>query len=232
MNRKIIGNRYLYRLIKRHVIYIIGFVLFSILASSFIPLQINKYGQLRKQSGLLDEELARLEQRRAVLTQYRNINIDELITLVNTIFPNTEDRFSIFGAMDNLEVITGVPITDYSSPFTGHAIDETVISAHGRANETAFMNFLKDYPYLSGRLITLDKINFNPKENLINFSIVFHTRDIPPSENLIPEYNATVVLQINALRDELEARNPAFAQNSREEEVIPINYSTKTNPFE
>src|SRR3990167_506243 len=231
-SKKILQSRYLYRIIMRHVLYIVALIIFISLALSYIPYQINQYAKLRRESGVLDEELVILEKRNDAISKYNAVDVDELIVFLNDLFPSIEDRFSIFSAVDNLEIVTETPIVSYSSPFEGKVEEGVKLSIQALADESRLPIFLRDYPYLSGRLITLERFNFDPVSDILDVTAAFHSKDIPVGATVIPEYNDALMKRIIAIKQQLEERNPSFRKTNVHEETIPVDYSPKQNPFE
>ncbi|PJC81284.1 hypothetical protein CO007_05415 [Candidatus Roizmanbacteria bacterium CG_4_8_14_3_um_filter_36_10] len=87
--------------------------------------------------------------------------MDEVNKVFTRLIPNEEDFFSIIVALDTISKKTNFIITGYSINLQTTNKNKLALTIGGAGDNEAFFNFLRDYRYVGGRLITIDKINYN-----------------------------------------------------------------------
>lgn len=224
-------STYAKRLMIRHIGYAIALVFFVILLVSFIPLQIHQYLDTRTQLKTAREDITKLDNRRAVIVQYPTERLDDLTITLNTLYPSVEDRFSIFTALENLQGVTGVGIVNYSSPFAGKTLDEISIGVKAKGDITAFRKLLRLHVFRSGRFMTLDKVTFDAKNDTINFTAKFYSKNVEIGSQIATQYSPDAIARLEVIQREVESSG-LVRKGAGEDTVVPTNYSTKENPFE
>ncbi len=100
------------------------------------------------------------------------------------------------------------------------------ITIHGLGKADTFLNFLKDYNFIGGRLVTVDSINFSKQA----FSGV---------ELQANFYNQKTNIQITTASQPLSAQEKKLINQIKDKISIDLNqedtvtqdYSVKSNPF-
>lgn len=226
------GNLIIIRLLQKHIIYLCGLILFTFLIFSFIPFQLKKYVDAKKSVKRLDENLNQLTIKRSTIIQYSKRNIDQQLSIINTLLPNTEDKFSIFNAIDNLQFVYGMLIERYSSPYAASGDKFITISVLAQAEESQFQDFLKNYYYLSGRYISIDAITYVPGSRSLSFTATFYTYNPQWSPNMQLSFQRKIVDDSQKIEQSLSARNPFFKKVELNEQDVSVEYTPKTNPFQ
>lgn len=222
---------YTKRLILKHLGYAIALIFFSILLISFIPLQIRNYVETRSQLKIAKDDIATLEKRRDVIEQYPTTELDDLSLTLNTLYPSVEDRFSIFTALENLQGVTGISVVSYSSPFAGRSLDEISIAVKARADMAAYRKLLRSHVFKSGRFMTLDKVTYDAKNNTLNFTAKFYSRNVELGSQVATQYAPDAITRLQVIKREVESAG-LVRKNPATDEIVPVDYSTKSNPFE
>lgn len=231
INSNQLPDSYSMRIVRRHIVYIISFILFIIIGVFFIPTHIQEYVKLKNDVNILEKDVKQLEERNIAIRQYDGVDIEQLLLVLNTIFPNVEDRFSLFAAIDNLQVISHVNISGFTSPFSGSKGEDVVIVIEARVFDSQLRSIFEDYHFKSGRFMTIDKVSFNPITSSLVFSATFHSEDINIDEGSIVEYNPENIKQVTEMLNYLRSHNPSFKRTVLEPEEIPTNYKIKQDPF-
>jgi hypothetical protein len=219
------------RLLLQHTGYIIALIFFLILAVLFIPVQIRDYQTVKAELQTLNATIQDLSKRRGVIQEYPQEKLDDLVTVLNTIYPSQEDKFSIFSALDALASVSGMQIITYSSPFAGKSLHEVVIAVRARASEPAFRLFLRNHVFRSGRFMTIDKITYDVESGTVDFTAKFHSSPVEIGSQTASQYSPEGITRLREIQKEVESvgyiRKPVDQQES-----ISTEYSTKDNPFE
>lgn len=219
------------RLLFQHIGYLIALTFFILLAVIFIPLQIRDYQTVRAELQTLNTTIQELSNRRGVIQEYPQEKLDDLVSLLNTIYPSQEDKFSIFTALDALGSVTGMNIITYSSPFAGKSLHEVVISVRARASESAFRLFLRNHVFRSGRFMTIDKVIYDVESGTVDFTAKFHSSPVEIGSQTASQYSPEGISRLREIQKEVES--VGFIRKTVEsDEPISTDYSTKENPFE
>lgn len=89
------------------------------------------------------------------------IDIDEVNKVFNQLVPEVEDYFTIMVALEKISQQTGFSITGYAINLKQSSQKKLSLTVSGIGDNRSFLTFLKDYNYVGGRLITIDKIEFS-----------------------------------------------------------------------
>lgn len=176
------------------VVLVYGFAIFS-------GFQIYELYQQNQTQTLSNSELkAELELIKSSRSLHKN-DIDLFNSLSADLIPEQEDYFDLIDALERLSEKTGFELYNYSIDLSKTTEEKLSISVAGRGDNDSFFRFLKNYKYSSGRLITIESINFTPKSIheytlILNF---YHKKiDIPTRQttNNITDPSATVIKEI------------------------------------
>lgn len=158
--------------------------------------------------------------------------LDLYFTAVNNLVPEKENAFSIISALENLSSSTRFYITSYSINFPKlqeAKVNTVEVVVSGSGDPEAFSKLLEEYNFTSGRLITMDKLNFSAS-NVSDIKLVFqfHTHKSPKLSNI-----TQVVLPNNEEIDWFEKVVALLKTSS----TLPLDleeivYTTKPNPFQ
>lgn len=226
-------NPYIFSLLRQNAPYLAICLIFFVLAilSPFFIFQ--KFADNNKRLALLRSDiLSTTSDKRAISTlasqSESNIQLD--IQLLNSLIPDSEDYFSIISSLDELSNKTNFKILSYSiSSASLEQSDKLPLQIAGIGNIQAFINFLKTYNFGGNRLITLDKIEFKPKEgeNVYNLSVTFYHKSIGTKAQKVPDL---LTLQ-KSLKRLNELKDKVGIIYKQEEAPSNDSYPVKSNPF-
>lgn len=225
-------STYTKRLIKQHVGYFIALLFFIGLFILFIPLQVNQYLELRKQVKNTNNEISTMNIRRDAIQSYSAEDLNELVLVLNTLYPSIEDRFSIFTAVDNLQAVTGMEIETYSSPFSGRSVNEISIAVKGKSDMNTFRRFLQSHVFKSGRFMTLERVSFDVENSSVSFTAIFHSLNVDIGEKTITDFDPNVIERLRLIKAEVESAGFVQPVVPSSDAEIPTDYNTRENPFE
>lgn len=219
---------YVAGLIRQNAVYIVAAVLLFILIVIATKITLEKVSQVNKDNKNLAVEVQKLQTRFNLLNSVvpSDVDLDQYIKLLNSLIPNAEDYFSIIRSLEILSQKTGFIITSYRVGLNTKIKDRFKLSITGIGDTSAFLNFLENYNYGGGRLITSDKIELNPEvDTAIKVNLTFYNKKVV--ENLATD------LKINEeAMSQIASLIPKVGISLKEEkELIDFSYPKKSNPF-
>jgi hypothetical protein len=220
------------RLIKENIAYIFGnfFIIFLIIITIKMGLsEIHSYNQKIDSLKLENKDLMnKLTLINSVIPASEKL--DEDVKILNMLIPNAEDYFSIIYALDKLSTQTNFVINSYTINIGASTQDKLKISVEGVGDSQSLINFLKNYNFSGGRLITSDKVQIDPNfSGSIKIDLTFYNKKTAFSDKLETPVN-------NATYKELEDIKGKVHFNLIENDNIAtgtsvVNYPKKSNPF-
>lgn len=231
-SNKLKMSTYTKRLIKKNIGYFVALIFFGFLLFTFIPVQVTSYITVRSELSKTNNDIQDLDARRNTIQEFTTSDLEDLVLTLNTLYPSVEDRFSIFTALENLQGVTGINIVSYSSPFAGRSLNEISISVKASADMTAYRRFLRDHVYRSGRFMTVERIVYSAKDNGLNFTAKFYSRNVNLEGTAAEGYSPQYIERLRQIQKEVDSSGLVRKNTSNEDVVIPVDYSTKQNPFE
>ncbi len=218
------------RLIKENIFYLIGNVFIFVLIIIVVRIGLTENSSYNKKITALKTELSQLQNKVTLMqtTIPPSDKLDEDLNFLNTLIPNIEDYFSIIYALEKLSQKTNFIITDYNVNVRNSTAEQLKLSVSGIGDSQSFINFLKDYNFGGGRLITSDKIQLDPNFfGAIKIDLTFYAKSVSTGKNLelIPDYKffeelETLKSKVNFSFDNNLATNSA-----------DLDYPRKSNPF-
>ncbi|KXK10936.1 MAG: hypothetical protein UZ22_OP11002000568 [Microgenomates bacterium OLB23] len=157
--------------------------------------------------------------------------------ILNTLYPQQEDKFSIVPVIDNLQSVTGMLFVKKSSPFSANAGPSSTISVEAIGTKEQIATLLQDYHYKAARLLTLESVvlkpsTSNPQLWEVSFSVAFHAKEIVLGKESLQAINPSALTFARQALQYFNAKGATYTKVSIKEEDIPLNYSIKKNPFE
>lgn len=152
------------------------------------------------------------------------IDMDVANQALSQLIPNKEDYFSILVALEKLSAKTNFIITSYNIVVSASTKEKLAIVIEGEGNPNNFLQFLNEYNFSGGRLVTIDNIEFNQeiftgaKVNIYVYSGkagVLKTSDTSSDVDI-----ATIKKIIDKVEIQLKDENNQV-----------VDYPTKSNPF-
>lgn len=227
---------YTINLIKQNLIYIVSLLTFIALAIFVLPFQIKNYFELKERNITLNKELIDLEQKKSFLYSFDAGKVNKLVEALNKLLPNKEDYFSIFTTLDALSNQTGFALGDVSLTVNDTPPETLAINVFASGSPYSYKTFLESYQYKAGRLITMNKADYDPDAMSYSLSLTLNFY----SKNIQSESSTLSVLQFNEKSHNLikkisdELNNVFGSPIINNEEVgltAETEYKTKNNPF-
>lgn len=223
-------NYYLIKVAKENSPYLISLLILIIVVLTSISLFTNKFNSLNNKINQTTKEVNDLK-KKAEFVGYKEEIIKEGIDLnqVNKIFtkliPNQEDFFSVIYALEEISKKTNFLIISYSVNLKATTSNKLAIAIEGKGDDQSFLNFLKDYRYVGGRLVTIDKIDYKTKGFAqLKLDINFYSGKGSTLQNIVP---IKLTIADKKLIKEIFAKVKIDIKNDEE----TGSYPKKTNPF-
>lgn len=224
---KRIMSKYTLRLIKENILYLVSALVFILLLALVLPGQIDDYQKSKETNQQLLEEISQLEKKKALVASFDSDEIDQLVKTLNTILPQSEDYFSIFYALDAFAQQTNFIITGVSISFDNNSPEELTVDVQTAGTAEAFITFLENYIYKSGRLITMDSITYEPNVPATSLSLHFYSKKIEASEvKQVPVIDKSRFELVRRMNADLNDLFPPLDISAP-----PTDYTTRENPF-
>ena len=220
---------FIQRLIKENIFYVVGNAFIFILIIITVGIGLTENSSYNKKISSLKIELNQLQNKVNLMNTIipSPDKLDEDLNFLNTLIPNIEDYFSIIYALEKLSQKSNFVITGYTVNVEKSTAEKLKLSITGIGDSQSFINFLKDYSFGGGRLITSDKIQLDPNFfGSIKIDLTFYAKSVLTGKNLaLPDDK--VFEELEALKSKV-----TFSFDSNAESSSPdLDYPKKSNPF-
>ena len=218
------------RLVKENIYYIIGNVFILIFIIITVKIGITETTKYKTKIASLELENVQLMNRVTLMNNSipQSEKLDEDIKFLNTLIPNTEDYFSIIYALENLSQKSNFIITSYTVNVKASTSEKLRINVTGFGNSQSLKDFLKNYNFFGGRLITSDKVQLDPDfSGSIKIDLTFYNKKTEVANKLEKSPNTNVFKELESLKAKV---NFSFDNNSATSSP-DLGYPKKSNPF-
>jgi len=225
-------NLYFYStLIAQNIVYILTNIVLTIVILFLVISFFQQTLENKQKINDLNNEINLLTSKKNNLKIFaqNDFNIEKAIKILNYLIPNEEDYFSILYALEKLSEKTGLLITSYTINLSDRNPNRLRLTVTGVGDINTFLNFLKEYNFSGGRLITSDNLSLNfQQQSGFKIDLIFYNQKID-TKNLsnLTINDPTFFKKIN----ELLAKTEFVLKESSEEALLDTNYPRKTNPF-
>lgn len=221
---------FIQRLIKENIFYIVGNIFIFILIIITIRIGLTERSSYNKKIAVLKTELSQLQNKVTLMntTIPSSDKLDEDLNFLNTLIPNIEDYFSIIYTLEKLSQKSNFIITGYVVNVEKSTAEKLKLSVTGIGESQFFINFLKNYNFGGGRLVTSDKIKIDPNFfGSIKIDLTFYSKNVLTGKNLEMAADEKIFKELETLKSKVN-----FSFDSNGETNNPdLNYPKKTNPF-
>ena len=221
---------FIQRLIRENIFYIFGNVFILILIVVSVRIGLSENLNYNKKISALKTELSQLQNKITLMNTVipSTESLDEDLNFLNTLIPNVEDYFSIIYSLEKLSQKSNFIITEYSVDVNKSTTQKLKLSVIGVGESQTFINFLKDYNFGGGRLITSDKIQIDPNFfGSIKIDLTFYAKSVLTDKNLGQITDYKFFEELEALKSKV---NFSFTENIATDSGN-LEYPKKTNPF-
>ena len=105
-------------------------------------------------------------------------NIDKYNEILENIIPDNESYFLVITALEQLAARTGVRVASYSIDLTSTTEEKLTLEVEIEGDLASIENFMKEYQFAGGRLITNERLSLNLKDlQNTSFSLNFFHKE-------------------------------------------------------
>ena len=216
------------RLISENLLNVVAFIALNAILLFGAFFYVGQYQKNSLKIKSLESEIAEYNRKRELL-EFKNlvvkdeVDLDYINQILSRLIPTKEDYFSIISALEKLSSETNFIITSYNIVVGSSGPEKLAIEIEGQGDPEAFLNFLREYKFSGGRLITIDKINFTQEAFTgAKVSINVYTGAANVAQPKIPSEVNTQLIEEILQKVQLELKS---------EDVEMNEYPTKSNPF-
>lgn len=222
---------FVWLLIKENIPYIVGDIFLIIIIIIAINIGLSEKNKYETKISDINVELTQLQNKINLIntTIPSSEKLDEDVSLLNSLIPNVEDYFSAVYSLEKLSEKTNFTINSYNVNVEKSTSQKLELTVNGTGNSQEFINFLKEYNFGGGRLITSDRIQLDPKfSGSIKVNLTFYNKNVPSSSDLEISPGTKDFEELEAIKKKVN-----FNFNNVTASSTPdlINYPKKDNPF-
>lgn len=224
---------YSMRLVKENFWYIL---VLSVLVVAFVVIQIIFFGQMNSYSSSYDTLITDVNDlksntdylvlRKKILDE--GYDLDKINPILAQLLPQTEDYFSIVAALEKISQKSQFVIISYSLRLSTAVKDRLSFQIKGQGDQTKFLEFLKEYNFGGGRLVTIDKINFSRQGSSNDSLIDLNFYNSNSSKSQATPKHVTFTAQDREFVKKIMQKVTIEVKKSENQDV---EYETKVNPF-
>lgn len=221
---------YVYRLLKQNAAYIVALAVLLILIIFEIKIGFDRSSRIDRDNKILTTEVKELQTKFDLLNSVvaGGRELDQYVELLNGLIPNAEDYFSIIKSLELLSQKTGFIITSYTVGVNTKVKDRFRLTVTGVGDTASFLNFLENYNFGGGRLITSDKIELNPAvDTAIKVNLTFYNKGVVQNLAQDLQIDEETISEIAVLIPKVGIS----LKEGGEEEELDFSYPVKSNPF-
>lgn len=183
------NSYYIKRVLKENIYYIVAFIVVVLLFIFIGVTFTNEYTSNSAKISQSKDEVNKLLKRKKILDTLVSSNSQEVKKFnlaLNSLIPDNEDFFSIIYALERLSKKTNFIITNYGIDLAQTTGERMTLSILGDGDTNAFLKFLENYNFASGRLITMNDYDFTNKGVQFKVTLNLYNKKVSPeSVNLL-----------------------------------------------
>lgn len=152
-----------------------------------------------------------VQQMKSTITLIRNNQsifdgrITEYNELLEQLIPDQESYFSVISTLEQLSAKTGVFIESYSVNLGSTTEEKLTLSVTLTGTSESILNFIQEYNYLGGRLLTTESLDFNPEKlDQMTVSLNFYHNEFKDTVSSDSRVTRQDLEKLDAVREQLQ----------------------------
>lgn len=217
------------KIFRRNLPLLMGLVSLCLVSLLIVYLNFLQYQSNKLRIEVLKSELDAYSRKKSLLdfknqVVDREFDLDTANLALTQLIPVKEDYFSILATMEKLSAQTNFIITSYNIIVENSTPDKLAILIEGQGDPDVFLEFLKEYNFSGGRLVTIDKIDFSQESfKGVKVNINVYSGKVDSLQSGVNLDNVDIPLINNMLTKVQIELKP--------ETSVVTDYPTKSNPF-
>lgn len=177
----------------------------------------------------LKEETKILKNRVDIIKTNSQLKADQIRIynqVLSTLIPDNEDTFTIIYALEKIGAETGFVISNYTVNVSATTQNKISLVVGGKGNINTFMEFLKNYNYIGGRLATSETIQFSGTNVDTQVNLNFYNKKYVVDQEIVPQLSSQDLDMLQKIKEKIKINfvTPESEVNS--------DYEITNNPFE
>lgn len=209
---------------------ILSFVVFLLLLI-VVFIFYARFNAQKKEVDLMSGEVLMLSNRFNTLKYNKTLTEDQIKEynkLLASLIPETEDFFSIIYALEEISSVSHFIITDYAIDINKTSREKLTLTAEGRGNSEEFLNFLQQYQFAGGRLVTSDQIQYGGMNSgSTRITLNFYSKRFAFNETVqVPQLSKEEIQKLEEIKKKI-----TFQFSSSDYQTVTTDYAIKKDPF-
>lgn len=224
-------NSYLKNLIKENILFFLLFIILFIFTLTISFINFPKLNELDAKINQNKLEITDIKNQITFLDENVDENeLDFYLNIITNLIPYREDYFSIIYALETLSKKTGFLITSYQINLTNSTQNKLKLIVSGVGDKQIFLEFLKNYNFAGGRLITADEITLTEDETSeIKINLTFY--NYPANQKFVKITLERFKNDFDTFKKIISKIQLNIAGQKEENNEIKLEYPKKQNPF-
>lgn len=218
------------RLLKDNVLILSTLLVVLVLFIFSLVFFLREYKGLKTKISSTSSDIKDLTKKKDLIDYKKKIltgdlDLDKVNAIFSALIPPEEDYFSIVLALEKLSQKSNFIITGYNLNVANKTAGRLSLVIEGSGDSNTFLEFLKNYNFGGGRLITIDKIDYNQGQFLgTKITLNLYSGKSSVKEEPFSEFTEDDKKLIQKILQKVEIQLKSD-ENSSE------SYPTKSNPF-
>lgn len=215
---------------KKNILYLLLILLLAFFSIGLGLIAPGIFAENNRKISKLEADVRDLRLRKTVIDSSLAgslTSIEEDVQVMSRLIPEAEDYFSIISSLEELSAKTNFIITSYEVDIKNSGTNKLSLNVTGIGDEQNFIEFLQQYNFQGGRLITIENITLGKEEAGI-FSLIlnFYNQKTTTTDSNNLDYQGSLQ-KVNAIRSKV-----TFSLQPNQESVQNEDYVKESNPFE
>lgn len=190
-----------------------------------------RFNSQKKDVDLMSGEVLMLKNRFNTLKYNKSLTEDQIKEynkLLASLIPETEDFFSIIYALEQISTASHFDIVNYEIDVGKTNKEKITLTAEGRGQPDEFLNFLQEYQFAGGRLVTSDQIQYGGiNSGNTKITLNFYNKRFAFNETVqVPQLSKEEIEKLDAIKSKIKLQF-----SSSDYQSIDTDYAIKKDPF-
>ncbi|OGK08303.1 hypothetical protein A2767_04355 [Candidatus Roizmanbacteria bacterium RIFCSPHIGHO2_01_FULL_35_10] len=215
------------RILRHNFPLLVSLITLLLISTLLVYFNFTQYQAKRVKITALNSELESYNKKKSLIDFKNNVvdtefDLDTANLVLSQLIPPQEDYFSVLAALEIISAKTNFIITSYNIIVENSTAGKLAVLVEGEGDASTFLEFLKEYNFSGGRLITIDKIDYSQdafKDTKININVYSGKTDSSRdnSGDVDLELMRTILAKVQI--------------DIKEQVPVANDYPTKSNPF-
>jgi hypothetical protein len=161
--------------------------------------------ELNEETTTLQTSVEQLKSQVALVEANKRLSKEEIAQynkILIQLIPEELQYFEVIAAVERLSASTNFRLSNFTIDLTNKSPEKFSLDVVGSGNIETFTQFLKDYQFKSGRLISIERIEFAP-DKVQNFGLLlnFYHKKVVPNLIIDPSLQKLTQQDLDLMKD-------------------------------